>query len=121
MPCSLPSGKTVITVTGKQIGLTGEVAEGMELYETSGQNAAVSLTYGAALPDGVTWTKVTKNPFTLTSKPGDGTYQDFLNNEARYTRLVKPFPERAEKLFKESEEVAKARYEHLERLVELYK
>ena len=62
------SGKTVITVTGKQIGLTGEVAEGMELYETSGQNAAVSLTYGAALPDGATWAKVTKNPFTLTSQ-----------------------------------------------------
>ncbi len=62
-----------------------------------------------------------KNPFTLTSKPGDGTYQDFLNNEARYTRLIKPFPERAERLFKESEEAAKARFTHLERLVELYK
>ena len=62
-----------------------------------------------------------KNPFTLTSKAGDGTYQDFLNNEARYTRLVKPFPERAERLFKESEEAAKARFEHLQRLVELYK
>ncbi len=62
-----------------------------------------------------------KNPFTLTSKAGDGTYQDFLNNEARYTRLIKPFPERAERLFKESEEAAKARFEHLQRLVELYK
>ena len=62
-----------------------------------------------------------KNPFTLTSKAGDGTYQDFLNNEARYTRLVKPFPERAERLFKESEEAAKARFEHLQKLVELYK
>lgn len=62
-----------------------------------------------------------KNPFTLTSKEGDGSYQDFLNNEARYTRLIKPFPERAEKLFKESEEAAKARYEHLQKLVELYK
>ncbi|MCI8770429.1 MAG: pyruvate:ferredoxin (flavodoxin) oxidoreductase [Lachnospiraceae bacterium] len=62
-----------------------------------------------------------KNPFTLTSKEGDGSYQEFLNNEARYTRLIKPFPERAEKLFKESEEAAKARYEHLQRLVELYK
>ena len=62
-----------------------------------------------------------KNPFTLTSKEGDGTYQDFLHNESRYTRLVKPFPERAEKLFAESEEVAKERYEHLQRLVELYK
>ena len=62
-----------------------------------------------------------KNPFTLTSKEGDGSYQEFLNNEARYTRLVKPFPERAEKLFAESERVAKERYEHLLKLVELYK
>ena len=62
-----------------------------------------------------------KNPFTLTSKAGDGTYQEFLNNESRYTRLIKPFPERAERLFNESEEAAKARFEHLQRLVELYK
>ena len=62
-----------------------------------------------------------KNPFMLTSKEGDGSYQEFLNNEARYTRLVKPFPERAEKLFAESERVAKERYEHLLKLVELYK
>ncbi len=62
-----------------------------------------------------------KNPFTLTSKPGDGTYQEFLNNETRYTRLTRSFPERAEKLFAASEEAAKARYEHLMKLVELYK
>ena len=62
-----------------------------------------------------------KNPFTLNSKPGDGTYQDFLNNETRYTRLARSFPERAEKLFSASEEAANARYEHLLRLVELYK
>ena len=62
-----------------------------------------------------------KNPFTLTSKQGDGSYQEFLNNEARYTRLVKPFPERAERLFAKSEEVANERFEHLQRLVELYK
>ena len=62
-----------------------------------------------------------KNPFTLTSKPGDGTYQEFLNNETRYTRLTRSFPERAEKLFKASEEAAKERYEHLLRMVELYK
>ena len=61
-----------------------------------------------------------KNPFTLTSKAGDGSYQEFLNNEARYTRLIKPFPERAEKLFAKSEETAKARYTHLEKLVKLY-
>ena len=62
-----------------------------------------------------------QNPFTLTSKAGDGTYQEFLNNEARYTRLIKPFPERAERLFKESEEAAIARFEKYQRMVELYK
>lgn len=61
-----------------------------------------------------------KNPFTLSSKPGDGTYQEFLNNETRFTRLTRSFPERAEKLFDESETTAKERYEHLLRLVELY-
>ena len=61
-----------------------------------------------------------KNPFTLTSKAGDGSYQEFLNNEARYTRLIKPFPERAERLFTKSEEAAKERYSHLEKLVKLY-
>ena len=62
-----------------------------------------------------------KNPFTLTSKPGDGTYQEFLNNETRYSRLTRSFPDRAEKLFAKSEEAAKDRYEHLLKLVELYK
>ena len=62
-----------------------------------------------------------KNPFTLTSKPGDGTYQEFLKNETRYTRLERAFPERAAKLFSDSEKAAAERYEHLLRLVELYK
>ncbi|HKL80081.1 MAG TPA: pyruvate:ferredoxin (flavodoxin) oxidoreductase [Mobilitalea sp.] len=62
-----------------------------------------------------------KNPFTLTSKPGDGTYQDFLNNETRYSRLTRSFPDRAERLFSESEKAAEVRYEHLLKLVELYK
>ena len=61
-----------------------------------------------------------KNPFTLTSKEGDGSYQDFLNNEARYTRLIKPFPERAERLFAESEKAANERFAHLEKLIKLY-
>ena len=61
-----------------------------------------------------------KNPFVLTSKAGDGSYQAFLNNEARYTRLIKPFPERAERLFAESEKVASERYAHLQKLVKLY-
>ncbi len=62
-----------------------------------------------------------KNPFTLTSKDGDGSYQAFLNNETRYTSLKVKFPERATALFAKSEEAAKARYEHLMKLVDLYK
>ena len=59
--------------------------------------------------------------FTLDSKiPADG-YRDFLLNEARYSRLTREFPERAESLFEANEANAKARYEHLQRLVEMYK
>ena len=63
-----------------------------------------------------------KNPFTLTSKAGDmSKYQDFLSNETRYSRLARAFPERAKELFAKNQEAAEARYEHLTRLVELYK
>ena len=63
-----------------------------------------------------------KNPFTLTSKEGDySKYQAFLNNETRYSRLKRAFPDRADELFAKNEEAAKARYEHLMKLVELYK
>ena len=59
--------------------------------------------------------------FTLDSKaPTDG-YREFLMNEARYSRLTREFPERADTLFEASEENAKARYEHLQRLIEMYK
>jgi len=57
----------------------------------------------------------------LTSKPGDGSYKEFLNNETRYSRLQRSFPERAEKLYSDSEKAAQERYEHLLKLVELYK
>ena len=58
--------------------------------------------------------------FTLDSKEPKGGYQEFLMNEARYSRLTREFPENAEKLFKENEEAAMARYDHLVRLSELY-
>ena len=59
--------------------------------------------------------------FTLDSKaPKDG-YQEFLMNEARYSRLTREFPERADELFARNEAAAKERYEHLLKLVELYK
>ena len=62
-----------------------------------------------------------KNPFTLDSKAPAGGYQEFLLNEARYARLTREFPERAEVLFAKNEAAAKERYEHLMKLIELYK
>ena len=59
--------------------------------------------------------------FTLDSKAPAGGYKDFLMNEARYSRLTREFPDRAETLFEASEENAKARFEHLQRLIEMYK
>ncbi len=61
-----------------------------------------------------------KNPFTVDSKEATGSYRDFLLNEARYSRLTREFPERAEELFAKSETVANDRYAHLLKLKELY-
>ncbi len=58
--------------------------------------------------------------FTLDSKAPAGGYQEFLMNEARYSRLTREFPERAEVLFKRNEDEAKARYEHLLKLIDMY-
>ena len=59
--------------------------------------------------------------FTLDSKAPKGGYQEFLMNEARYSRLTREFPERATDLFAKNEAAAKERYEHLLKLVEMYK
>ena len=58
--------------------------------------------------------------FTLDSKEPKGGYQEFLMNEARYASLTRSFPERAEVLFKENEEAAMARYQHLLKLKDVY-
>ena len=58
--------------------------------------------------------------FTLDSKAPAGGYQEFLMNEARYSRLTREFPERADVLFVRNEEEAKARYEHLTKLISMY-
>ena len=62
-----------------------------------------------------------KNPFVLDSKAPAGGYQEFLLNEARYSSLTRSFPERAEELFKRNEQAAMDRWEHLQKLIELYK
>ncbi len=58
--------------------------------------------------------------FTLDSKAPAGGYQDFLMNEARYSRLTREFPERATELFEANEEAAKERYAHLLKLIDMY-
>lgn len=61
-----------------------------------------------------------KNPFTVDSKEGSESYRDFIMNEARYSSLTRSFPERAEVLFQKAEDTAKARYNHLMKLKDLY-
>ena len=61
-----------------------------------------------------------KNPFSLDSKPATGDYKEFIMNEARYSSLMRANPDRANALFEDAAENAKARYDHLLRLKALY-
>ena len=70
------------------------------------------LRYNPAAPEG--------KKFTLDSKEPAGGYRDFLMNEARYSRLTREFPERAEELFEANEQAAMARYDHLVKLKAMY-
>ena len=54
-----------------------------------------------------------KNPFTLDGKAPSESYRDFIMNEVRYSSLTRAFPERAEKLFEEAENLAAEKYERL--------
>ncbi|MBQ1789688.1 MAG: hypothetical protein II008_05900 [Oscillospiraceae bacterium] len=67
---TVASGDTVVTVTGAMVYDSGRVPMGYALYYTSGQSAAVSLTYGSGLPTdgGVTWTQLIGNPATIASQ-----------------------------------------------------
>lgn len=65
---TVANGDTVVTATGDLIGMTGFAPNGFELWYTAGNNSAPSVTYGSALPDGVTWAKMTTNPITLSSQ-----------------------------------------------------
>ena len=58
--------------------------------------------------------------FVLDSKEPQGGYKDFLMNEARYNRLTREFPERAEVLFQKNEQAAIDRYAHLLKMKEMY-
>ena len=58
--------------------------------------------------------------FMLDSKEPQGGYQEFLMNEARYSRLTREFPDRAGELFEQNEKAAVERYNHLLKLKDVY-
>lgn len=62
------NGDSVISVTGKGIWSDGTNQEGLKLVYCTGEDAAVSLTYGAVPPAAKTWAEMTTNPITLASQ-----------------------------------------------------
>ena len=61
-----------------------------------------------------------REKLSIDSREPSADYRDFLMGEARFASLAQSDPERAEELFKKSEANAKARYERLLKLKELY-
>ena len=61
-----------------------------------------------------------KNPFTLDSKAPTADYKEFIENETRYSRLERAFPERAAVLFDKAAQASKDRYAFLNKLAKLY-
>ena len=61
-----------------------------------------------------------KPAFSLDSKAPTESYQEFLNGEVRYNSLMRANPDKAKRLFEQSEEYAKERYEYLNKLITLY-
>ena len=60
------------------------------------------------------------NKLTIDSKAPTADYVDFIKSETRYARLVQSFPEKAEQLFAKGADNAKAKYERLQKLSNLY-
>lgn len=58
--------------------------------------------------------------FTIDSKEPQGEVKDFLMNEARYSRLTREFPERADELFERNQREANENYAHLVKLKDVY-
>ncbi len=56
-----------------------------------------------------------KNPLSLDSQEPTESYRDFIMGEERYNSLILKYPERAERLFAESEDASNDRYESLAR------
>ncbi len=61
-----------------------------------------------------------KNPLSIDCKPATADYKEFITSETRYSRLAQQFPDRAAKLFEEAEKAARAKYDRLVKMGELY-
>lgn len=62
--------------------------------------------------------KTGENPFIMDSKAPSKSFRDFIMGQTRYMSLTKEFPEKAEELFKMTEEDAKERYEDYKTMAE---
>ncbi len=62
-----------------------------------------------------------ENPLTIDCKEPTADYIEFIKSETRYSRLAQSFPERAEKLFNEAKIKAAEKFNHLQKLAEVYK
>ena len=60
-----------------------------------------------------------KNPFVFESKEPDGSFQDFLKSEVRYSSLKKMYPEIAEKAFAKAEREMIGRNKYYKKLSEI--
>ena len=60
------------------------------------------------------------NPFQMDSKAPNADYKAFIENEVRYSSLVRQNPERAEQLFASATKTATDKYNHLLRMSKLY-
>ena len=60
-----------------------------------------------------------KNPFILDSKDPSTSYQEFLQNEVRYSALTRMNPEKAKNMFETQEKQSKERIEYLKKLANL--
>ena len=61
------AGATNIGVTGNGLWADGHPVEGLKIKYSTGNDAALTITYGAALPS-ATWVEAAKAPIALTSQ-----------------------------------------------------
>jgi hypothetical protein len=62
------AGKSDISVAGNGIFADGVIADGLKLVYTTGNDAAVTVTYGAAPDATKTWVEADSGSFTLSSQ-----------------------------------------------------